>query len=275
MKLPQQSSLTLLSVALFGYLCGDLTSALIGRQLSDRPQRLEGGAGTPEARTGPTNPGELLALLNAHPQVAPPPKGPSGPTPLVTTTLPVLVGTLEGQGQTMALLQAPGSQETTVVPLGQEFQEFTLIEVSAFQARLRDGQHQEHTISMGVANPTSPLLPPPDPVPNDALKGPYKTSRELRQDIDNKQQWIGNLVARPLLRNGESIGVQIHYRGGENPFSRLGIQSGDVVLSLNNRPALAVDNLPDILMELRNAQTLVFQLERNGQPLTLTVNLEP
>ena len=59
------------------------------------------------------------------------------------------------------------------------------------------------------------------------------------------------MVVRPALRNGERMGVQINYGGGENPFSQLGIRSRDVVLSLN------------------------FLRKRNGRPFPLTVNLEP
>jgi len=173
-----------------------------------------------------------------------------------------------------------------VVALGEDFQGYKVIEVGAFEARLRDARNQEYTISMSVASTTNTttapmaMVPPPGFVPQqpvqqvEAAKGPYKTSRELREDIDNKGQWIGNILVKPVMRNGESVGVQINYKGGENPFSRLGIQSGDVVLSLNNKPAKAVENLPEILMELRNSQSLNFNLERNGQPSPLTVNLE-
>lgn len=295
MKLPQHPALPLLSVALLAYLCGDVACAVMERQFSNRPQRQQTGGGAPIAPPGPTNPGELMALLNAHPQASPTPGGPSQPGGLTpvngtnpqvavvnATALPTLVGTLEGQGQALAVLQASGSQDTSVVALGEEFQGFKVVEVGAFQARLRDARNQEYTISMSVANNAPPpaavstvgFVPQPPVQPTEALKGPYKTSRELREDIDNKGQWIGNILVKPVLRNGESIGVQINYKGGENPFSRLGIQSGDVVLSLNNKPAKAVENLPEILMELRNAQSLNFNLERNGQPSPLTVNLE-
>ncbi|MBN9418991.1 hypothetical protein ABS71_05700 [bacterium SCN 62-11] len=299
MRLPQHPALPLLSVALIAYLCGDVACAVMERQFSNRPQRQQTGGGVPVAAPGPSNPGELLAVLNQHPQAEPPvndPKLPSGPTtgPQGTaptagnaTALPTLVGTLEGQGQALAVLQGAGSSDTSVVALGEDFQGFKIIEVGAFQARLRDARNQEYTISMSVASNSTPAPPPQgvmqppvgfvpqqQPTPDAAAKGPYKTTKELRADIDNKGQWINNILVKPVLRDGESIGVQINYKGGENPFSRLGIQSGDTVLSLNNKPAKAVENLPEILMELRNSQSLNFNLERNGQPTPLTVNLE-
>jgi type II secretory pathway component PulC len=298
MKLPQHPALPLLSVALLAYLCGDVACAVMERQFANRPQRQQAGGGAPLAPPGPSNPGELLAVLNGNakgggalsPDATPTPNGPTGPgqTPGVAVTnstvaLPTLVGTLEGQGQALAVLQAQGSSDTAVVALGEDFQGFKVMEVGAFQARLRDARNQEYTISMSVANNTTAPPPVPAPVnntfqpvppPDMGARGPYKTTKELRADIDNKGQWINNILVKPVLRDGEAIGVQINYKGGENPFSRLGIQSGDTVLSLNNKPAKAVENLPEILMELRNSQSLNFNLERNGQPTPLTVNLE-
>ena len=242
------------------------------------------------------DPGELVALLSTH-RVAEPilstpvntqgqlPGQPQGTVANATVPLPTLVGTLEGQGQSLAVLQIPGNPDTAVVALGEEYNGFKIIEVGAFQARLRDKRNQEYTISMQVAGETAPpptqgfvQIPPTGTNTTQApemAKGPYKTSRELREDIDNKGQWIKNILVQPVMRNGESVGVQINYKGGENPFSRLGIQSGDIVTALNNKPAKGVDNLPDILMELRNAQSLNFNLERSGQPQPLSVNLEP
>lgn len=272
MKLPQHPTMPLLSVALFSYLCGDLTCAIMGRRFSDRPQSLHPSQLTAAAPDGPTNPGELMALLKAHRQLAPTPapqptSGPDQPSERVV--LPTLVGTLEGQGRALALLQAQGSQETVVVAVGEDFQGFTVTEVGAFQARLRAADQQEHTVSMGMAGSLN--TPPPPPALSEETVEPYRTSRQLRQDIDNKEAWIDQVLIKPSPRQG----VLIQHRGRANPFARLGILSGDVVLALNNRPARSMDDLPGLLLELRNAQTLVFQLQRNGQPTTLTVELQP
>lgn len=296
MKLPQHPALPLLSLAVVAYLCGDVACAVMERQFSNRPQRQQTTTTTTVTSSTLANPGELVALLSTHkvnesvdPSKPPvqlngqPP--PTGTAANATVPLPTLVGTLEGQGQSLAVLQTPGNPDTAVVSVGEEYNGFKIIEVGAFQARLRDKRNQEYTISMQVAADTAPAPPqsfvivPPTgsnvTQPPEVAKGPYKTSRELREDIDNKGQWIKNILVQPVMRNGESVGVQINYKGGENPFSRLGIQSGDVVMALNNKPAKGVDNLPDILMELRNAQSLNFNLERSGQPQPLSVNLEP
>ena len=302
MKLPQHPALPLISLVLLGYLCGDVTCAVLEREFSGRPQRQVGGG---QSGIVPLNllksRGELTFMLTAHTARPGDVSGPTitgptttqGPNPRPgapnATILPELTGTLAGQGQSLAVLQV--GQETQVVGVGEEWMGFKVLEVGAFQARLRDARNQEYTVSMPLAKgddtpaPPIPLTPfnnnngngngnnspPSAPAPGQ----PYTTSRELRDDLDNKGQWIRNILVQPVVREGESVGVQINYSNTNNPFNRLGIQTGDVVLSLNNKPARGVEDVTNLLMELRNSTTLNFQIERGGQQVPITVTLEP
>lgn len=306
MKLPQHPALPLVCVALVGYLLGDVTCAVLERQFNLRPPRQNGasqGAGPSVALNLLKSRGELTALLTSHKpteatpgQIPTPAPGTSpGQAPGQTypppggvnaTALPQLAGTMEGQGQALAVLQM--GQETQVVGVGEEWMGFRVVEVGAFQARLRDARNQEYTISMGLANvsstnttPLPGLAGPPafnvtgGPGGLGLPPGPYKTSRELREDLENKGQWVRNILVQPVMRNGESVGVQVNYNNPSNPFARLGIQSGDIVLALNQKPARGVEDVTNLVMELRNSTVLNFQLERGGQQLPLSVTLEP
>ncbi|MBT9581915.1 PDZ domain-containing protein [bacterium] len=302
MKLPQHPALPLLSIAILAYLCGDVACAVMERQFSNRPQRQQAAtSGSVVPLNSIKSRGELTALLESHKPIVNDP-GPSlgnttvqggpgqpGPIPPPTganaTALPQLAGTLEGQGQALAVLQI--GQETQVVGVGEEWMGFKVIEVGAFQARLRDPRNQEHTISMALANLGSTPAPPPlTPAGNPfaitptngmmaAMDQPYKTSRQLRDDLENKGSWVRNILVQPEMRGGETVGVKINYTNTANPFHRLGIQTGDVVLSLNSKPARGVEDVTNLIMELRNATTLNFQVERSGQQMPITVTLEP
>lgn len=278
MKLPQHPVLPVISVVCLAYLCGDLACALFERRFSYRPWVVQNTA-APVSSAAAANGRELEALLNWHSPVAGPvvePTGAPDPEPrMKASVFPNLLGTMEGGGSALAILQMPGSSQPAVVALGDEFQDLKLVEVGAYEVRMRDKSGLEQTITM--MSGSGAAVPPPAATPGlpQFSSEPYRTSRELRHDIDNKSQWIGHIMAQPVMRQGESVGVSLKYTVGENPFARLGIQSGDVVLSLNNKPAKAVEDLPELLMILRNSQTLIFQLERNGKPLTLTVNLDP
>lgn len=295
MKLPQHPALSLLSVAVLAYLCGDIACAVMERQFNARPQRLQQASfGPGVALNGLKLKGELQALLTAQASsvvatanttltapvgtaniTGPPPGAVNASLPL-----PVLQGTLEGQGQSLAVLQS--GAETKLVAIGEEWMGYKVVEVGAFQARLRDARNQEFTVSMAIANENTgtvaAVMPQPFVVNNtQALAGPqpFRTSAEVKAAIDNKAAWVKNILVQPEIRNGESVGIKVNYTNVDNPFARLGIQTGDIVLALNNKPARGMDDLNTVLMELRNSTNLNFQVERSGQIIPVQVMLEP
>lgn len=301
MKLPNHPLLPLLAIGLIAYLSGDLTAAIVERQFQARPQRRNASPSTTGVvLNGIKLPGELQSLLTSqNPQEqlsvdnttmanisatqAPPGVVTGAPPAPAAAALPQLAGTLEGQGQALAVLQM--GSETQVVPVGDQWMGFTVLEVSSFQARIRDARGQESTISMALANVTQD--PPPQPVaapnafpPPVALNAPALnngplTQREIRSILDNKEGWIKNVLVQPIDRQGEPVGVKIAYAGMDNPFPRLGILSGDVVMSLNGKPLHGMGDFQDAYMTLRNSSTLNFEVERNGQKMPITVTLPP
>ena len=302
MKLPQSPALGWASLVLLGYLSGDLAAALLERNFSvpiRRPSQASQAA--PATLNGIKVPGDLTFLLTNRsaesavndtlndPAVVPGQPGlpPGGVTAGNATGLPTLSGTLEGQGQSLAVLQM--GSETQVVAVGEEWLGFRVLEVTSFQARLADARGSEHILTMKIAeSQDSPAgVPPafpgaqnpynvtvPSPGNNTANASPVMTSRELRALMDDTG-WVRNVLVQPVLRGGESVGIQINYLNANTPFPRLGILNGDIIKSLNNKPLKGVESLSEGLMELRNATSLNFQIERGGQTLNHTVELQP
>ncbi|MBN9418562.1 MAG: hypothetical protein J0I12_24135 [Candidatus Eremiobacteraeota bacterium] len=101
---------------------------------------------------------------------------------------------------------------------------------------------------------------------------PYQNTRQLREDLDRKEQWINHILVRPVRRNGRPLGVRVEFTGS-NPLARVGLQSGDIVLSLNQVPLTQVEDCPVLLTELRSAPSLRFLVERKGVVLPLEVHL--
>lgn len=150
MKLPQHPALTVVSVVFLAYLCGDLACALFERRFSHRPWVAQASGASRSAGVG--NGRELEALLNWHSPVAGPAAEPTGvpdPEPRAKPSVfPNLLGTMEGGGSALAILQMPGSSQPAVVALGDEFQDLKLVEVGAYEVRMRDKSGLEQTITM-------------------------------------------------------------------------------------------------------------------------------
>lgn len=297
MKLPQHPVLPYVGLLVVAYLSADLTAAVLERQFHFAPHRTAKAAAPPAQLNGITIPGELSFILSNR-ATGP---GQTEPTPGITpvssvsgaatvsagnaTALPTLTGTLEGQGQSLAVLQM--GQETQVIGVGEEWLGYRVIEVAPFQARLRDARGQEYTISMQLANagangPTGPPLQLPQTpattnpwaASNSTLGSPVMSSRELRSMLDDRG-WIKNILVQPVLRENEPVGVQINYSSPDNPFPKLGILTGDIVMSLNNKPLRGMEDMSTVLMELRNSTSLNFQIERGGQVMPHVVTLQP
>lgn len=305
MKLPQHPALPWLSVALLAYLSGDLITAALERQFNGAPRRTTSTTSTTNTTAvlnGMKLPDELRAVLTNRnstdaanititngtttgPAISGPPT--VGVTAGNATGLPTLTGTMEGQGQSLAVLQM--GQETQVVAVGEEWMGFKVMEVTSFEARLKDARGQEHTLSMALAGAQA-APPPATGAPNMTVPGnttapgnttdtpntgPYKTSRELRADIEGRA-FIRNILVQPVNGpDGDVIGIRINYSTMNNPFARLGMQSGDIIQTFNSKPVKGMQDMDWALKELRNAQSLNFELQRNGQKVPLTVQLEP
>lgn len=307
MKLPQHPVLPWLSLALLGYLCGDLATAALERQFNGAPRRTQSTTSTTNTTAvlnGLKLPDELRAVLTNRsiegrvgetingttPPVVTGAPG-SQPGTVVTvgnaTALPTLAGTMEGQGQSLAVLQV--GQETQVVAVGEEWMGFRVMEVGSFNARLKDARGQEHTLSMALAGTqeapsvatvtnTTPANATPGngtETPGAPATGPYKSSRELRADIEGRA-FVKNILVQPVQGpDGDVLGIRVNYSTMANPFARLGMQSGDIIQTFNSKPVKGMQDMDWALKELRNAQSLNFELQRNGQKVPLTVQLEP
>lgn len=102
--------------------------------------------------------------------------------------------------------------------------------------------------------------------------GPYHSQEELREDLNQRELWVRNILAAPVLRAGQTIGIQICFKT-PTPFARLGLRSGDVLLSLNQIVTKQVEDLTALLEEMKSAPSLHFRLERKGVLVPLDVQL--
>lgn len=93
--------------------------------------------------------------------------------------------------------------------------------------------------------------------------GPYHSCKELRDDLSHKELWIRKILISPVQRKGKSIGLRLSYRS-PNPFARLGLQSEDILISLNGIPANQIESCPPLICELSSSPSLHFRVERKG-----------
>lgn len=196
-----------------------------------------------------------------------------------------LRGTMaEASGAGLAMIDING--KTNVFSVGDTVTGgLTLISVSAYSATLQ-GEGQSQVLEMDVAvsiatesdesgeEAASDETPSPDNSQTPDASGAILSQRELRNILDHPEQFAGNgFRMKPVLREGEIVGMGIRLKDPNHPLARLGIQDGDIVRTLNGQELNGPEALTSIYRVIRNSPNLRFEVERNGQTETINVAL--
>ncbi len=282
----------------------DSTAALIENRLRVEPKPLAAAAPLPMASqaavAAPPPPGVSKLLATTQPE-APPSPGPGeamagvngavgAPVPTAPPSSLKLRGTMAGVGGSgLAMIDINGVTE--VIAVGEEVAGMTLAEVNAYSARLEaPGRSQILEMDVATSLPAPVALPLPvavdiDPAATPApaatpgddgtpVGGAILTQTELRNILDNPGQFAGNgFRMKPVMRDGEIVGMRVTMRDASHPLARLGVQDGDIVRSLNGTALNGPEALSSIYRVLRNTSNLNFDVERNGAPQNVTVSL--
>ncbi len=201
-----------------------------------------------------------------------------------------LRGTMAGVGGSgLAMIDVNG--ETLVVSVGEDIAGMTLAEVNTYSARLEaPGRSQVLEMDVATSLPAAVTLPTqgvalndpnatptPQATPGVAAtppSGAILSQTELRNILDNPGQFAGNgFRMKPVMRDGEIVGMRVTMRDASHPLARLGVQDGDIVRSLNGTPLNGPEALSSIYRVLRNTSNLNFDVERGGAPQNVSVTL--
>lgn len=305
-----QTALLPLAVIFAAYGCADLTSAMVEKNFTPpiakaSPQVSPGNLSAINATAvNGVSPGSALSLpselqyvLNNTATRNPLAIANSTNSTLINGTtanltqpavasgpMPKLTGTLAGGGHSLAVLQS--GEETRVVGVGEVFNGYTVHEVSPFAVILQDSQGALQRVSLDLAQTQSgPVSPPtmtnvttnvtaaPNATNTVGAGGDIPLTRREMQDMMNHTEWLTKMQMKPIRRNDEIVGMQINYSDPNNPFSKLGVVTGDILSSLNGHPLKGPEDFQWAYQELRNATQLNLNLERNGQMTPLNVRL--
>lgn len=92
---------------------------------------------------------------------------------------------------------------------------------------------------------------------------------------DDPLSLMGVVNAQPKMVNGEMIGIQISAGKDKRLFTQLGLRARDVVTSVNGVRLNNIQDAMQLLNDTQNMQELQVDIERNGSPISLLVNLDP
>ena len=139
--------------------------------------------------------------------------------------------------------------------------------------------------------PASPA--PPGAVPSLAANSDNPFERELAKGIkklaDHKYELqrstlesvFGNIPllstsARivPEMKDGKATGFRLSAVRPQGPFGLIGMQSGDIISSINGLEMTSPEKALEVYAKLKSASHLSLGMERNGQRITKEYNIQ-
>ena len=133
------------------------------------------------------------------------------------------------------------------------------------------------TAMPSASAPTPAQMPAASPVfvAPQMAQGAVDFSRIQQQlGVSDPAELMRQINAQPVMENGRMAGVRL--TGGPNAalIAQLGLQPTDVVTSINNVPLDSMGRTTQVVDSLKNASRVTVTVNRDGKPVTLSVNIK-
>ena len=96
----------------------------------------------------------------------------------------------------------------------------------------------------------------------------------LNKVLDNAGKIIGIAAVAPKIENGESIGMEIRGIRPHTLLTKIGIQNGDIIESVNGQSLSNPDAALGAYTTLRTADKFTLSVRRDGKSMMINYNLQ-
>ncbi|HOK01110.1 MAG TPA: PDZ domain-containing protein [Spirochaetota bacterium] len=185
-----------------------------------------------------------------------------------------LLGTVTGPSSiARALILKKGEKQASVFRIGSDVYGYTLSGVESSKVYLKSGSSVS-TLSLyekkdltGEKSSTST-----GSVDTAAKKTISRAEfqQKMLNDIDNAMQGV---KAGPYRVNGQIEGFQLIRIRPYNVLYEYGLRSGDIIKRINGKKVDSTEKLYNMWQGFKNESQLVFDIERDGKVLTLSINI--
>ena len=107
---------------------------------------------------------------------------------------------------------------------------------------------------------------------------PAAAAAEPRVDrdawVNDPQRFLDVISANPVMEDGVLYGLEIAPARNAREFEAAGFEPGDVIVEVNGSPVSEISDYRDLLAELAEASSVSVSLERNGEPMNITITMD-
>jgi general secretion pathway protein C len=145
--------------------------------------------------------------------------------------------------------------------LGDNIGSAKLIKITRNTATLSSGGRE---ITLKVkATLEGPLLPNS---PNSATSKSMTLSRKtINENLSDLKSIMSQAVVRPYLNKGVQEGLIISNIAPNSLYEKMGLQNGDIIIDINNKPMQSTDNLLQTVNLIQSGSSIAVNVKRNGK----------
>src|SRR5690554_5625640 len=92
--------------------------------------------------------------------------------------------------------------------------------------------------------------------------------------VNDPQRFLDVISANPVMEGGILYGLEVSPARNAREFEAAGFEAGDVITEVNGSPVSEISDYRDLLAELADASSVSVSLERNGEPMNITINMD-
>ncbi|PKN38906.1 MAG: hypothetical protein CVU62_01520 [Deltaproteobacteria bacterium HGW-Deltaproteobacteria-2] len=167
------------------------------------------------------------------------------------------------------VIEERGNHKQKLYRMGDKIGAAKLIKITRNTATLKSGE-QEITLKI-KATMEGPLLPHSPasgkyPAPPRSLN---LSKKAVNENLSDLKSIMSQAVVRPFLNEGVQNGYIISNIAPNSLYEKMGLQNGDIINDINNKPMQSADNLLQMVNLMQSGSSITLNVKRNGKIETI------
>jgi len=163
------------------------------------------------------------------------------------------------------VIEERGNHKQKLYRMGDKIGAAKLIKITRNTATLKSGE-QEITLKI-KATMEGTLLP------NSPASGKYQapprslnlSKKAVNENLSDLKSIMSQAVVRPFLNEGVQNGYIISNIAPNSLYEKMGMQNGDIIIDINNKPMQSADNLLQMVNLMQSGSSITLNVKRNGK----------
>ena len=95
------------------------------------------------------------------------------------------------------------------------------------------------------------------------------SKKTVNENLNDLKSIMNQAVVRPSLNEGVQEGLIISNIAPNSLYEKMGLQNGDIIIDINNKPIQSADNLLQTVTLMQSGGNVTLNVKRNGKIETI------